>query len=41
MKKNKKNIQNKIKEIKLPMEFNPGKMAYEPILPKKGFKKWK
>ena len=29
----KKNAKNKLKEIKLTMKFNPGKMAFEPILP--------
>ena len=29
----KKNTKNKLKEIKLQMKFNPGKMAFEPVLP--------
>ena len=31
----KKNIKNKVKEIKLIMKFNPGTMSYEPVLPVK------
>ena len=30
-----KNTKKKVKEIQLPVRFNPALMAYEPILPKK------
>jgi len=29
----KKNSKKKLKEIKITMEFNPGKLAFEPVLP--------
>jgi hypothetical protein len=37
----KKNTEKKLKEIKLTMEFNPGKLAFEPVLPVLPIKKFR